>query len=545
MSPVLAIHGLTIDLPRGGDRPHAVEDVSFAVAEGEILCIVGESGSGKTLTAQAVLGLLPPYLRARSGSIRFEGKDLLDLPEPAMRAVRGDRIGMIFQEPMTALNPVMRIGDQIAEVLRVHGDTENIERRIRSSLAAVGLPDPPTLRNAYPFRLSGGQRQRVMIAMALILDPAILIADEPTTALDVTSQAQILRLIRDAQAERGMSVLFITHDFGVVAEVADRVAVMKEGRLVEFGDAADVLRRPNHDYTKRLLAAVPRLVIYRPEFARSGEPFIAAKDIRKTYRSSGGWFRKRRTTAAVNGVTIEVRPGETMGVVGESGSGKSTLARCLVRIATSDSGSIMIEGVPGDFLSLPAKQLHRYRPKIQMIFQDPYASLNPRRRVGEIIGQGPIAQGRDRAEVMDRVHELLELVGLSPSNADRYPHEFSGGQRQRIGIARALALDPEILIADEPVSALDVSVQAQVLALLDTIQRKRNLAMIFITHDLRIAAQVCDTLAVMRGGEIVEYGSCAAVLTNPRHDYTQSLLASVPGREWEREVLSIAAEDHG
>ncbi|MGH8130176.1 MAG: ABC transporter ATP-binding protein [Steroidobacteraceae bacterium] len=530
---VLVVDNLTVDLPPDGDRRHAVEGVSFTLGAREILCIVGESGSGKSLTAQAIMGLLPgPHVRASAGSIRFEGRDLLRLGEPELRAIRGARIGMIFQEPMTALNPVMRIGDQIAEVLRFHGRRKAPAGRIVELLAAVGLPDPETLRHVYPFRLSGGQRQRVMIAMALALDPAILIADEPTTALDVTTQAQILALIRSIQAARNMAVLFITHDFGVVAEIAHRVAVMHEGRLVEIGPTAEVLNAPRHDYTRRLLGAVPRLLPRRPRAIAPGPPLLAVENLRKTFITSAGWFRPKRITEAVKDVAFEVRAGETMGIVGESGSGKSTVARCLVRLIEADRGSVAVAGIPGDFLHLRPAALRTQRRKVQIIFQDPYASLNPRRSVGDIIAQGPIAHGEPPAAVHRRVRELLALVGLDPASAERYPHEFSGGQRQRIGIARALALEPRLLVADEPVSALDVSVQAQVLELLENIRRRLGLAMIFITHDLRVAAQVCDNVAVMCAGEIVEYGATAEVLIHPRHDYTRQLLASIPGRNW-------------
>jgi peptide/nickel transport system ATP-binding protein len=540
--PVLTVENLTIELPPGSDRRHAVADVSFTLGRREILCIVGESGSGKSLTAQAIMGLLPgPHVRASAGRIRFEGYDLLALDEPTLRAIRGARIGMIFQEPMTALNPVMRVGDQIAEVLRFHGRRDGIAERVVELLASVGLPEPYTMRHAYPFRLSGGQRQRVMIAMALALDPAILIADEPTTALDVTTQAQILALIKSIQVARNMAVLFITHDFGVVAEIAHRVAVMSEGRLVEIGATADVLDRPSHEYTQRLLAAVPRLEPRRARRIESAPPLLRVADLRKIFTTSAGWFRPKRITVAVKDVSFELRPGETMGIVGESGSGKSTVARCILRLLEVDRGTVSVAGVPGNLFELSPAALRRHRRRVQMIFQDPYASLNPRRRVGDIIAQGPIAHGEDPTTVRRRVRELLALVRLDPASADRYPHEFSGGQRQRIGIARALALEPALLVADEPVSALDVSVQAQVLELLDDIQRRLDLAMILITHDLRVAAQVCDTVAVMRAGEIVEHGPAVDVLGQPRHEYTRQLLASIPGRSWSAPADRVAA----
>jgi peptide/nickel transport system ATP-binding protein len=531
MTDILRFDALTIALPPGADRRHAVDDVSFALAANEILCVVGESGSGKSLTALATMGLLPKGVSATSGAIHFEDRNLLALDDAAMRRIRGARIAMIFQEPMTALNPVMRVGDQIAEVLRFHGRADGAAARVLELLRAVGLPEPETLRHAYPFRLSGGQRQRVMIAMALALDPAVLIADEPTTALDVTTQAQILDLIRRIQRERQMAVLFITHDFGVVAEIATRVAVMREGKLVEIGTAEQVLNAPQHDYTRMLLAAVPRLKP-RERARRDGDALLATERLSKTFRSSGGWLTPKRIVRAVEDVSVTVKPGETLGVVGESGSGKSTLARLVLRLIAADHGAVMVRGITGNFLDLPAMALRDARKRMQMIFQDPYASLNPRRRVGDIIAQGPLAHGGDPAIVSGRVRELLSLVRLDPASAARFPHEFSGGQRQRIGIARALALDPEILVADEPVSALDVSVQAQVLELLDELQRKLCFAMIFITHDLRVAAQVCDDVAVMRQGRVVEYGPTRDVLVSPRDPYTRQLLDSIPGRRW-------------
>jgi len=438
---------------------------------------------------------------------------------------------MIFQEPMTALNPLMRIGDQIAEVMEVHG--EPVGYRVVELLNAVNLPEPPRIMSSYPHQLSGGQRQRVMIAMALALQPAILIADEPTTALDVTTQMQILHLIRDIQRRRGMGVLFITHDFGVVAEIADRVAVMQHGRIVETGPAQHVLNGPVHPYTRKLIAAVPRFALVETPPTEApptyGRPILlAARNIEKTYRQRG--LFRRRVTKAIDDATIEIRHGETLGLVGESGSGKSTLARTLVRLVQPDAGSIVFEG--RDLRPLSRSSWLPYRRRIQMVFQDPFASLNPRRRVGEIIAEGPIAHGVPRAEAQARTLELLDLVKLDRAAVERFPHEFSGGQRQRIGIARALAMKPELLIADEPVSALDVSVQAQVLALLRDLRDRLGLSMLFITHDLRVAAQICDRVAVMRQGVIVEQGRTAEVFTSPAHDYTKALLDSIPGRHW-------------
>jgi len=525
---LLRVEGLTVALPPGGDRPHAVEGITLEVDTGEILCVVGESGSGKSITANAVMGLLPKALPRRAGRIVLEGVELTAQSPEALRRLRGSRMAMIFQEPMTALNPLMRVGDQIAEALSVHGEGRRARDRVPELLAAVNLPDPTAIARSHPFRLSGGQRQRVMIAMALALEPRLLIADEPTTALDVTTQMQILRLIREIQARRGTGVLFITHDFGVVAEIADRVAVMQHGRIVEQGAARDVLDAPRHEYTRRLIAAVP----HGAPDARAAiatEPVLEARSLAKTYRR-GGWFGAKSLVRAVHDADFTLRRGETLGLVGESGSGKSTLARCVVRLVQPEAGEIRFHGA--DLRPLTRAAWKPYRKRIQMVFQDPYASLNPRRRVGDIIAEGPVTHGEPRAAALDRARDLLRLVGLDPGAMDRYPHEFSGGQRQRIGIARALAMEPELLIADEPVSALDVSVQAQVLALLADIRQRLGLTMLFITHDLRVAAQVCDRVAVMQHGAIVEQGPTAEVFGAPRHAYTRQLLDSIPGRGW-------------
>ncbi|MBR0651543.1 ABC transporter ATP-binding protein [Roseomonas terrae] len=532
---LLTVEGLTVALPPGGDRPHAVEDISLSVNPGEIVCVVGESGSGKSITANAVMGLLPKGLPARAGRIAFEGKELLALGPEAMRRLRGDRLAMIFQEPMTALNPVMRVGDQIAEAMHVHGAGGDAARRVPELLAAVNLPDPAATARSYPFRLSGGQRQRVMIAMALALEPSLLIADEPTTALDVTTQMQILRLIREIQSRRGMGVMFITHDFGVVAEIADRVAVMQKGRIVEQGSADEVLNRPQHAYTRALIAAVPH---GSPSVAAaSTAPMVLeARGVEKTYRRPGGWFGPAPVVRAVHDADFILRKGETLGLVGESGSGKSTLARCVVKLVQPEKGEIIFEGE--DLRPLSRGAWKPFRKKIQMVFQDPFASLNPRRRVGDIIAEGPVTHGTERGEALARARDLLRLVQLDPGAIDRYPHEFSGGQRQRIGIARALAMEPELLIADEPVSALDVSVQAQVLALLADIRARLGLTMLFITHDLRVAAQICDRIAVMQRGAIVEQGPTVDVFGNPQHAYTRQLLDSIPGRAWTPPVIA-------
>ena len=525
---VLEVSGLTVALPKNADRPNAVEDISFTVAPGEIVCVVGESGSGKSVTASAVMGLLPDALRPKGGKTLLQGEDTLTAEKSRLRDLRGTRMAMIFQEPMTALNPVTRVGEQIAEVLEIHTSMTAAERRSRAIeiMEAVHLPDPEKMVDAFPHQLSGGQRQRIMIAMALVLDPALLIADEPTTALDVTTQAQILKLIKEMQERRGTGVLFITHDFGVVAEIADRIVVMQHGRIVEYGDRDDVLRRPRAPYTQMLMASVPSMT--PPErSAKTGETAVEVKTLNKVYGKTG-WLSKDRIVHAVKDVDLMVRKGETLGIVGESGSGKSTVARCIARLIDPTSGSISLHGT--EIATISQSLLRPHRRKVQIVFQDPYRSLNPRRTIGQSLVEAPMNFGMAEAQALKIARDLMELVGLSGDALERYPHQFSGGQRQRICIARALAVEPDVLIADEAVSALDVSVQAQVLRLLDDIRVKYNLAMLFITHDLRVAAQICDRLIVMQKGVIVEHGPTRAVYQNPQHPYTRLLLDAAPGQ---------------
>ncbi|CAN7676392.1 ABC transporter ATP-binding protein [Rhizobium rhizogenes] len=530
---VLSVKNLTISLPKAMERAHAVNDVSFDLMDGEILCIIGESGSGKSVTASAVMGLLPSIIQVTAGSIWFRGVDLVSADDVTLRGLRGRAVSIIFQDPLSALNPLMTIGDQIIEVLDAHkvGTPESRRQKVKELLNEVGLPDPDLLQHQYPFRLSGGQRQRVMIAMALALDPDILIADEPTTALDVTTQAQILELIRKIQRRKKMSVMFITHDFGVVAEIADRVIVMEKGHLVEQGTADQVLNAPVHPYTQRLIAAVPRMTT-RDRDAMADTPVVLeVEKLNKTYRSGGGFLSKARTVQAVSDVSFSIRKGRTLGVVGESGSGKSSLGRVLLKLLKSDSGRILFDG--RDIAALTDEQFRPLRPYIQMIFQDPFASLNPRHTIGRILTVGPIAHGLPIHEAKAKALRLLKRVGLDEGAFDRFPHEFSGGQRQRVGIARALMLDPVLLVADEAVSALDVSIQAQILKLLAEIQQDTKVAMIFITHDLRVASQICDEVAVMYKGEIVECGPPSQIFRAPEHAYTQRLLAAIPGSDWE------------
>ncbi|TNC15959.1 ABC transporter ATP-binding protein [Methylobacterium terricola] len=532
MSGLLSIENLSVRLPPGADRSHALTGVSLAVAKNEILCVVGESGSGKSVLANTVMRLLPPGVRPDAGAVLFRGRDLVGVPEAEMRRLRGREIGMIFQEPMTALNPLRRAGDQIAETFRIHTTlrAREIREKALALLAEVRMPDPVAALRAYPHELSGGQRQRVMIAMALALEPALLIADEPTTALDVTTQGRILALIREIQARRGMGVLFITHDFGVVAEIADRVAVMQSGRLVEEGPADAVLNRPRAPYTRALIAAVPPL-LPRARSGTAAPAILTLEGVSKTYRKGGGLIPGRaRVTHAVRQVSLSLPRGTTLGIVGESGSGKSTLARCIVRLLDPDTGSIRLGDT--DLAALSRRAMRGQAGRVQMVFQDPFASLNPRRRAGELVAQGPMLQGVSRRDALAKARELFGLVGLDPAAMDRLPHEFSGGQRQRIGLARALAMEPEVLVADEPVSALDVSVQAQVLALLDSLRDRLGLSMLFITHDLRVAGQICDRIAVMKDGAVVEAGPTAEVFAAPQAAYTRALLDAVPGRAW-------------
>jgi peptide/nickel transport system ATP-binding protein len=529
-APALDIRGLTIALPATGERALAVADASLRVDAGEMVCLVGESGSGKSVIAQATMGLLPPALPVTAGQILLDGEDVRAGGEARLRELRCTRMSMIFQEPMTALNPVLRCGDQIDEVIATHTDMTQGERRGRTLAIVrdVGLPNPERMIDSYPHQLSGGQRQRIMIAMALVLNPRLLIADEPTTALDVTTQAQILALIRSLQREHGTGVLFITHDFGVVAEIADKVAVLRQGEVVEFGTAREVLTNPRHEYTRMLISSVPSLQPRHRTLAPGSPVVLATRGLSKTY-TRGGWWR-RGTVAAATDITLDLRRGETLGLVGESGSGKSTVARCIARLIEPSAGSIALDGV--DIATLGVGALRPLRRRVQIVFQDPYRSLNPRRTVSEALIEGPMNYGAARDAAIANARRLLELVRMDAGALERYPHQFSGGQRQRICIARALAIEPELLIADEAVSALDVSVQAQVLALLDEIRGRLNLAMLFITHDLRVAAQVCDRVAVMQHGRIVESGPVAELYANPRHEYTRALFAAAPGRAW-------------
>ncbi len=524
----LEIRDLSVALPAGADRPHAVAHLSLSIRPGRTLCIVGESGSGKSVMATAVMGLLPKELRATSGEIWLEGESLLDAKPARLRALRGKSMGMVFQEPMTALNPVMTCGDQIDELLREHTPWSAAERKteILRVLKRVHLKDPERIMRSYAHQLSGGQRQRIVIAMAVILKPALLICDEPTTALDVTTQKEILSLIAELQREQGSAVLFITHDMGVVADIADDVLVMHRGACVELGPRDDVLLHPQADYTRMLLDAVPSMTPPPPRVIAPGPARLRAESVDKTYVSRD-WMGRAHLTPALQAASLELLGGETVGIVGESGSGKSTFARCLMRLIDPTGGTI--HWADDEVATRSEAQLRPLRHRVQVVFQDPNRSLNPRRTVGQSLVEGAINFGASDAQAQALAEHLIERVRLPREALKRYPSQFSGGQRQRIAIARALACKPEVLVADEAVSALDVSVQAQILDLLRDIQQELGLGLLFITHDLRVAAQLCDRVIVMQHGRIVEQGPTQSLYANPSQTYTQHLLASAPG----------------
>ena len=532
MTPLYQIKNLTIDLPLWGDRPYAVQNTCLDLYPKEILCIVGESGSGKSLLARSMMGLFPSkHVRASSGEILLNGENILEMSSDRLRSIRGEQVAMIFQEPMTALNPLLTIGDQIIEVINIHhpADGKDHVDQVLEMLDSVSLPSPREIYDAYPHQLSGGQRQRAMIAMALILEPKCLIADEPTTALDVTTQAQILKLIKELQKKHQTAVLFITHDIGIVAEIADRIAVMEAGQLVEIGIAKEILMKPKHPFTIKLLDSVPSIYPKNIEKEKyESRNALVVNGISKTFNTKKGIFKKSsRMVKALSNISFTLKEGQTLGIVGESGSGKSTIAKCIARLTEPDSGEIMIFN--HNFLSLSGKPLRTFRKNVQLIFQDPYSSLDPRQKVGSLIMEGPLLHGESYKMAEKRMLNLLDTVGLDRKAANRFPNEFSGGQRQRIGIARSLALQPKLLIADEAVSALDVTVQAQILKLLKDIKEEFELTLVFITHDLRVAAQVCDFIMVMSKGEVVEYGSTKSIFNSPTHPYTRELFSAVPG----------------
>ncbi|ACS85633.1 dipeptide ABC transporter ATP-binding protein [Musicola paradisiaca] len=528
---LLTIDRLRVALPAGGDRADAIEDLSLTLHPGQTLCVVGESGSGKSVLAMTLMGLLAGELTVRHGTVRLGDTLLLNqgrYAAPAvLKALRGAQIGMVFQEPMTALNPVVICGKQMDEMLRAHSRMSRDERKaaILAIFARVQLPDPERIYHSYPHQLSGGQRQRIVIAMAVILRPRLLICDEPTTALDVTTQREILSLIRELQQENGCAVLFITHDMGVVAEIADDVLVMHLGAVVEQGAAAQVLRQPSQAYTRMLLDCVPDGVPCRSGDKQRGTPLLNADAVVKNYVRRT-FLGRRQTVAALRDASLAVHYGETVGIVGESGSGKSTFARCLMRLIDPSSG--VIQWGEKAVQSLPERQLWSLRSQVQMVFQDPNRSFNPRRTVGSSIREGAMNFGLSRESAQALAETLMDRIRLPRESLSRYPHQFSGGQRQRLAIARALACKPRVLVADEAVSALDVSVQQQILALLEEIQRDLGLGMIFVTHDLRVAARLCDRLIVMQQGAIIEQGPTAQLFAAPQQAYTRSLLQAMP-----------------
>ncbi|WP_329238935.1 ABC transporter ATP-binding protein [Actinoallomurus sp. NBC_01490] len=528
-SAVLSVQDLCVEFPTGDGVLRAVDGVSFDLAAGGALGIVGESGSGKSTTALALLGLHRGSGARVSGGVRLGEDDVNALDDESVRRLRGRRIAMIFQDPLSALDPYFRIGDQIAEVYRTHTGAGRRQAWARAVevLDRVGIPDAARRARSRPHEFSGGMRQRALIAMALACEPEILVADEPTSALDVTVQAQILDLLDELRADTGMALLLVTHDLGVVSRSVDRVLVMQNGRAVEEGPVAEVLTSPTAPYTRALLEAVPRLDAPRPErpAEEPGEPLLTVSGLSREFRRPGGGLR-RDVLRAVDDVSLEILGGETLGVVGESGSGKTTLARMIVRLLEPTSGTITFGG--RDITRLPERTLRPVRRDLQMVFQDPVSSLNPRRTVGDSIADPLRVQGTDGREALRTARELMERVGLDPSRHDRYPHEFSGGQRQRMGIARALSLRPKLLVCDEPVSALDVSTQAQILDLLRDLQEEYELTIVFVSHDLAVVRQVSDRVAVMRNGALVELADAEELYTSPRHEYTRTLLAAVP-----------------
>jgi peptide/nickel transport system ATP-binding protein len=522
-APILSVEGLTVALPKGADRTLAVDNASLELRRGEILCIVGESGSGKSALSGAIMGAPAPGLRVVGGSVRLCGQELTRLSERQWCRIRGNRIAMIFQEPMAALNPAVPVGRQIMEVFELHAKMDAAQRaeRALALIRSMQLPDPERIAASYPHQLSGGQCQRAIIAMALAMSPEVLIADEPTTALDVTTQAQVLKLIRELRALHGHAILFITHDFGVVAEIADRIAVMRHGRIVEVGEARQVLTHPAHPYTRELIAAVPSL---EPPSTDG----VAVATNAKTVLAVTGLAKSYGRVRAVNEITFALERGTTLSVVGESGCGKSSLARLIVRLTEPTAGRVEVNGKC--YLSLRGGELRASCRAVQMIFQDPFGSLNPLRSVGATIARAAVLAGADRRTARARAGELFDRVGLPREALDRRPAAFSGGQKQRIGIARALAMNPDVLIADESLSALDASSQAQILDLLRKLQNELGLAILMITHDLRVAAQISHRIAVMQAGRIVEIGPAERVINSPEHPYTRELLDAAPGR---------------
>jgi len=537
--PLLEVKNLQTCFGEGENTVYAVNGIDFKINKGETFVLLGESGCGKSVTALSMMRLLPPTARIKAGSVKLEGKDLFELPENKMRGIRGGRIAMIFQEPQSSLNPVMTAGQQIGETLQCHKGLKGQVQREHTIelLDAVGIPESQRRIDEYPHQFSGGMKQRIMIAIALAGEPDLLIADEPTTALDVTIQAQILDLLKKLQTEMGMAILFITHDLGVASEIADHVAVMYEGKIVESNTRDTFFTAPQHAYSKHLFDAVPskakrdreQIASKKGNENKVGKPLLVVNDLKVHYPIRKGLFKKVvGYVRALDGVTIEIKKGQTVAIVGESGSGKTTMGKGILQLVRPTDGSVIFDGE--ELTQISGNDLRRKRSDIQVIFQDPYSSMNPRMMVADIIEEGMLAQGigNTRDERMQRVDQLLAQVGLESEHKGRYPHEFSGGQRQRICIARALAVEPRLIICDEPTSALDVSIQAQILELLIDLQDRLGLTYLFITHNISVVEYLAHTVAVMYEGKIVEQGSVDDVLYNPQHVYTKKLLSAVP-----------------
>ena len=527
-SPLIAVEDLVLALAASGRQ--IVKGVSFSVKPGEIVGIVGESGSGKTMAARALMGLVPPAVRVAGGSIRFEGREVTTLAPKELRRLRGSRVGMVFQEPMTSLNPSMLIGRQLDEGLALHRKLDKAARRalILDMLARVGLRDPEGALTSYPHQFSGGMRQRIMLASVMLLEPALLLADEPTTALDAVVQRDVLELMVGLTREHGTAVLMISHDLGMIARYCDRIIVMEQGEIVEQGLAADLLARPRHAYTRKLLAAMPQRGPVR-SFAQAETPVVEVRDLTVDYGGRQGFFRKEAAKRALHGISLAVMPRQVVAVVGGSGSGKTTLGGAIAGLVKPSGGQILFQGKPID---RSQAGWWDYRLNCQMVFQDPYSSLDPRMTIGELVAEPlRLVPGMSGPEKTARMREVLAEVGLGDGFEDRYPHELSGGQRQRVAIARAVVRRPSFVIADEPVSALDVTVRAQVLDLFAELQRRHGFSCLFISHDLGVVEQVADRVVVMNEGRIVEEGTRDAVFDDPQHPYTRKLLSAVPGLE--------------
>ena len=541
-SPLLKVVNLQTSFGHNEHTEFAVDNISFSINKGETFALLGESGSGKSVTALSIMRLLPAAARINQGNIFLDGKDLLALPEFAMRDIRGRRIAMIFQEPQTSLNPVLTVGQQIGETLKRHKNMRGVEQRRRSIelLESVGIPEAERRISEYPHQFSGGMKQRIMIAIALAGEPDLLIADEPTTALDVTIQAQVLDLLRDLQKDTGMAILFITHDLAVASEMADDVAVMRYGKIVEQNSRDSFYANPVHPYSRELFDALPSRSkrdaeaesVQTTTASDDGHTLLKVRDLKVHFPIKKGLLKKTvGFVRAVDGVSIDIYSGQTFAMVGESGSGKTTFGKGILQLLHASDGSVVFDGE--ELTQLKGKALRQKRSDIQIVFQDPYSSMNPRMMIADVIAEGMIAQGigGSKQQRLKRVDELLEQVGLEPSHKTRYPHEFSGGQRQRICIARALAVEPKLIVCDEPTSALDVSVQAQILDLLKELQKNMGLSYLFITHNISVVEYLAHYVAVMYQGKIVEHGPVDEVLTNPQDPYTQRLLAAVPRLE--------------